>query len=156
MTAATHDTTMADLEIVVTRELEAPRDLVFRTFTDTSHISEWWGPRGFRTTTHAQDLRPGGEWRFTMHGPDGTDYENLVRYLTISPPGLLEYEHAEPVPADCFHVTVTFDELGPTRTRVTLCMRAASAVGKARLVKFGAVEGGIETLARLGEMLAQA
>lgn len=154
MTAATGGTTLADRELVITRELAAPRELVFRAFTDASHVSEWWGPRGFRTTTHAQDLRPGGEWRFTMHGPDGTDYENLVRYQRIEAPARLEYQHGEPVPADCFDVTVTFDDLGGSRTRVTLRMLAASAEVKARMVEFGAIEGGAQTLERLGEVLA--
>src|SRR5689334_18469516 len=64
----------SDREIVITRVIDAPRELVFAAFTDAEHISNWWGPNGFRTTTYEKDVRPGGVWRFTMHGPDGTDY----------------------------------------------------------------------------------
>jgi uncharacterized protein YndB with AHSA1/START domain len=155
MTATMMEGSVAEREIIISRVIPAPRDLVFRTFTDARHVSEWWGPRGFRTTTHAQDLRPGGQWRFTMHGPDGTDYENLVTYRRIEPPSLLQYEHGETVPADCFDVTVTFEEVGSRQTRVTLRMLVASAEVKARMVEFGAVEGGTQTLERLDEILAQ-
>lgn len=152
MTAATKES-VAEREIVITRVIGAPRELVFRTFTDAQHVSKWWGPRGFRTTTHAHDLRPGGQWRFTMHGPDGTDYENLVTYKRVEAPSLLQYEHGEPVPAECFDVTITFDDVGGGRTKVTLRMLVASAEVKARLVEFGAVEGGNDTLTRLEELL---
>lgn len=152
MTAATKES-VTDREIVVTRVIAAPRELVFRTFTDAEHVSKWWGPRGFRTTTHSQELRPGGQWRFTMHGPDGTDYENLVTYKRIEAPSLLQYEHGEPVPAECFDATITFEDVGGGRTKVTLRMLLASAEVKARLVEFGAVQGGNDTLSRLEELL---
>ena len=64
--------------IIGTRVFDAPRELVFSAFTDPKHLAEWWGPNGFTTTTHAFDLRPGGKWRFVMHGPDGRDYQNLI------------------------------------------------------------------------------
>ena len=64
----------ADREIVATRVFDAPRDLVFRMWTDPAHIVHWWGPNGFTTTIHEMDVRPGGMWRFIMHGPDGVDY----------------------------------------------------------------------------------
>ena len=81
---ATRATT--DREIIVTRVYDAPRELVFDAFTDPKHLSQWWGPRGFTTTTHSMDFRVGGEWRYTMHGPDGTDYKNLMVYHEINRP----------------------------------------------------------------------
>src|SRR4051794_34340238 len=65
-----------DREIVATRIFEAPRELVFTMWTDREHVAKWWGPRGFTNTIHEMDVRPGGTWRFVMHGPDGTDYPN--------------------------------------------------------------------------------
>ena len=63
-----------DREIVSTRVLDAPRELVFRAFSDPDLLARWWGPEGFTNTFHEFDLRPDGAWRFVMHGPDGTDY----------------------------------------------------------------------------------
>lgn len=62
----------ADREIVVGRVVDAPRELVFEAFTAVRHLSRWWGPEGFSTTTSSFEFRVGGEWQFTMHGPDGT------------------------------------------------------------------------------------
>ena len=63
----------ADREIVISRVISAPRELVFEAFTDVRHLSRWWGPEGFTTTTRAFEFRVGGERDFVMHGPDGTD-----------------------------------------------------------------------------------
>jgi uncharacterized protein YndB with AHSA1/START domain len=139
--------------IIGVREFEAPRDLVFSAWTDPRHLAQWWGPNGFTTTTHSFDLRPGGVWRFVMHGPDGRDYDNRVTFDEIVPPSLLRYHHGggddvEPVQ---FHTTVTFDDLGG-KTRVTLRGVFPSAEERARVVKeYGADKGLSQTLARLGE-----
>lgn len=138
----------ADRLIEIVRLIKAPRELVFDAFTDRDHIGHWWGPYGFSTTTKHMDLRPGGEWRFVMHGPDGTDYQNLVTYREIVRPERLVYDHGEPEGVEPFHVTITFEEVNDG-TRVTLAMLCASAEAKAHMVKFGAVEGGQQTLHRL-------
>ena len=67
------DHTTADREIVVSRVMAATRELVFEAFTQVRHLSRWWGPEGFTTTTRSFEFRVGGEWDFVMHGPDGTD-----------------------------------------------------------------------------------
>jgi uncharacterized protein YndB with AHSA1/START domain len=146
----------ADREIVTTRILEAPRELVWKVWTDPQHKAQWWGPTGFTTTTQEHDVRPGGRWRFTMHGPDGRDYANLVTFLEVSPPSRLVYKHGgerdlEPVN---FQTTVTFEAMPgePNRTRLT--MRAVFPSAKAREFvarEYNAVEGGKQTIARLAE-----
>src|SRR5215217_7891459 len=85
----------ADREIVITRVFDAPREMVFSAFTDPEHIGAWWGPKGFTITTHAMDVRPGGEWRFIMHGPDGVDYPNKISYLEIARPERLVYDDGD-------------------------------------------------------------
>ena len=60
-------------EIVSIRVFDFPRELVFNAWTDPEHLVHWWGPKGFTNTFHEFDLRPGGIWRFVMHGPDGRD-----------------------------------------------------------------------------------
>ena len=76
-----------DREIATTRIFDAPRELVFQAWTDPARIARWWGPRGFTTSTYAMDVRPGGVWRFCMHGPDGVDYENQITYVEVEEPG---------------------------------------------------------------------
>ena len=149
-------TTAADRELVVTRVFDAPRELVFEAFTDPEHIPHWWGPHGFTTTIYEIDVRPGGVWRFIMHGPDGTDYHNKVVFVEVVKPERLVYDHGPEGESDIkeFHVTVTFDEEGG-KTRLTLRMVAESTAERDRMVEFGAVEGGEQTLERLAEYLAK-
>jgi uncharacterized protein YndB with AHSA1/START domain len=68
----------SDRENVTTRVFDAPRELVFRAWTNPKHESQWWGPNGFTNTIHEMDVRPGSVWRFVMHGPDGVDYNLLT------------------------------------------------------------------------------
>jgi len=141
--------------IVGIREFDAPRELVFKVWTDPQHLAQWWGPNGFTTTTRAFDLRPGGVWRFVMHGPDGTDYQNRITYDEIVRPERLVYRHGggEDVEPVQFHVTVTFEDLGG-KTRLT--MRAVFPSAEQRNLvteKYGAVEGAKQTLERLAQHL---
>ena len=139
--------------IIAVRELDAPRALVFEAWTDPKHLSQWWGPDGFTTTTHSFDFRVGGVWRFVMHGPDGRDYENRITFDEIVKPERIAYRHGgggdiEPVQ---FRTTVTFDDLG-AKTRVTLRGVFPSAEERARVIReYGADKGLAQTLARLGE-----
>ena len=139
----------ADREIVQERVFEAPRELVWRAFTDPKHIDKWWGPNGFRNRTHSSDFRVGGTWRFTMHGPDGRDWPNWIRYEEVSAPERLVYAHGGEGDEPHFHVTVTLTELGKRRTKLTMRSVFPSAEAVAAVKKFGAVEGGRQTLARL-------
>lgn len=150
------DETPADEPVMrITREVAAPRDLVWAAWTDVTRVSQWWGPNGFTTTTHAHDLRPGGTWSFTMHGPDGTDYGNRVVYDRIEPPARLEYTHCaanDPDDSPHFHARVGFEEVGDG-TRITLTMTCRSIAHRDELARFGAVEGGRQTLARFAALV---
>jgi uncharacterized protein YndB with AHSA1/START domain len=138
------------------RVIDAPRELVWSVWTDPKHLSQWWGPDGFRTTTGAFDFKPGGVWRFVMHGPDGRDYENRVTFDEIVKPERLRYHHGggddvEPVQ---FRTTVMFEDLGG-KTRVTLRGEFPSAEERARVIReYGADKGLVQTLARLAEYVA--
>jgi uncharacterized protein YndB with AHSA1/START domain len=150
MTAALDDT--AGREIVATRVVDAPRELVFRVWTEPEHIARWWGPNGFTTTIHEMEVRPGGVWRFVMHGPDGHDYQNKIVYVEITPPERLVYDH---VSGPRFHVTVTFVEQGD-QTAVTVRMVFETAAERDYTAKrFGAVEGLQQTLGRLAGYVAK-
>src|SRR5438067_3959955 len=87
--------TTADREIVISRVIDAPRELLFEAFTEVRHLSRWWGPEGFTTTTRAFEFRAGGEWDFVMHGPDGPDYQEWISWTEIAPPGRIALLHGE-------------------------------------------------------------
>jgi uncharacterized protein YndB with AHSA1/START domain len=140
----------AACEIVITRIFDAPRELVFAAWTDPAHIGRWYGPNGFTITMHEMDVRPGGHWRFIMHGPDGTDYLNENQYLEIVKPERLVYLHGR-VPK--FQATVTFEN-DNGKTRLTMRTKFATVEERDFVVKtYRAIEGGNQTLARLAEFL---
>ena len=160
MDAMTADARMpTDREIVISRLIDAPQTRVFEAWTDPEQVVQWWGPRGFTTTTtHKMEVKPGGVWRFVMHGPDGRDYQNTITYLEIVPPERLVYRHGggedlEPV---SFQTTVTFVAEG-NRTRVIIRSVFPTREERDRVVKeHGAIEGGEQHLERLDEHLAGA
>ena len=80
-------------EFVHRRLIDAPRERVFRAFSDPTHLARWWGPDGFSSTFHDFDLRPGGAWRFDFHGPDGTDYPNESIFVDVVEPERIVLEH---------------------------------------------------------------
>jgi len=144
-----------DREIVTTRLIDAPRELVYEAFTDEKHVGHWFGPEGFTTTTSSMDVRPGGRWIFVMHGPDGTDWPNVVTYQEVTPPSLLRYLHGDDREPDMFQTTVTFDDEGG---KTALTMRAVFKTAAARefvVRERGAIEGGKQTIARLDAYLAE-
>jgi len=142
----------ADREILVSRVFDGPRALVVKAWTDAKHLAQWWGPKAFTITTYEMDFRPGGVWRFVMHGPDGRDYKNENVYVEIAEPERLVFKH---VSAPQFQMTVTFADDGH-KTRLTVQMLFESAALRDKTVKeFGAVEGLKQTLGRLGEHVAR-
>ena len=120
---------------------------------DPKHIAHWWGPNGSTNTIHEMDVRPGGVWRFVMHGPDGRDYQNKIVLVEIVKPERLVYDH---VSGPKFHVRVTFAEQGG-KTAVTVRMLFATVAQRDKTVEeLGAVEGLDRTLGRLAVYLAKA
>jgi uncharacterized protein YndB with AHSA1/START domain len=145
------DNTEAIREIATTRVFDAPRELVWRMWTEPEHIRHWWGPRGFTNTIQEMDVRPGGTWKFFMHGPDGTAYRNEITYNEVVPLERLSYSHG---PSPKFDVFVTFhDEGGKTRVEMRSVFESAALRNKV-VETYNAVEGMQQTLDRLGERLA--
>ena len=146
-----------DRQIVLMRMLEAPRERVFEVWTTPEHLQHWYGPDGFTLTTHEMDVRPGGVWRFTMHGPDGVDYSNELIYDQVIAPELLSYEHRSSPDADdpAFRGSATFDEF-MGMTILTMRMVFETAAERDETVeKYNAVEGGNQTLDRLVAYLSK-
>lgn len=146
----------ADREIVATRIFDAPRELVWTAWTRPEHVGHWWGPHGFTLTTHEIDVRPGGIWRFVMHGPDGTDFKNKIVFIEVLPPERLIYSHSGEDETAHLHftATVTFTDLGG---KTELSLRSVFETPEERdhvVAEFGAVEGAKQTLERLSEYIA--
>ncbi|MGA7712571.1 MAG: SRPBCC domain-containing protein [Rhizomicrobium sp.] len=152
--AAENNAELDARSIVTTRVIDAPRELVFDAFTNPEHLARWWGPIGFTTTTHSFDLRAGGGWRLTMHGPDGRDYENHIVYDEVVRPERLVYTHGGDKGAVQFKSTVTFENVGG-KTRLTMRGVFPSKQDRDRVAEtYGAVEGAKQTLGRLDEFLS--
>jgi len=142
-------------EIIMTRTLNAPRDLVWEVWTNPEHIAKWWGPNGFTNTIQSMDVKPGGEWNFIMHGPNKMDFPNRIIYSEVEKPKRLVYTHGDDAgtPEQQFHVTVTFDEQDGKTLLTMHSVFASAAVLKDLIEKAGAAEGGKQTLNKLEEYL---
>src|ERR1043165_1056498 len=108
-----------DCQIVNTRVVHAPIATVFRAWTEPEHLSRWWGPNGFTNTFKEFDLRPGGRWLFTMHGPEKGHYENECVFLKIDEPLLIAwYRVSKPL----FQIVASFEAIADDKTEVTFRM----------------------------------
>lgn len=141
-----------DRSVVISRLIDAPRERVWDAFTMADQVVKWWGPTGFTTTTKEMDVRPGGRWVFTMHGPDGTDFANWILYEEVLRHERLAYAHGDNLGEDpWFHATTTFYEQGK-KTLVTLRSVFPSKQARDEVVtRYRAIEGGNQTLARLAD-----
>ena len=147
------ETSMADREIVLTRQFDAPRELVWRAWTEPEHLIQWWGPDGFTNTFHEVDFRTGGVWRFVMHGPDGTDYDNYVKFIEVVRPERMAYDQGTAADNVMHSSHVTFEE-SDGGTLVTLRVIFPTAEARnAAVVNFNAVEAGQQTLGHLAAYL---
>jgi uncharacterized protein YndB with AHSA1/START domain len=147
----------SDREIVITRVVDAQRELVWRAMTDPTHVVHWWGPRGFTTTIQEMDVRPGGSWRHVMHGPDGTDYPNASIFTEVVAPERIAFSQGggkKGGPSIVFEATWTFGAVEAGKTRITIRMVFPTAADRDKVVnEYGAIEGGRQTLERLSEHL---
>jgi uncharacterized protein YndB with AHSA1/START domain len=114
ITETNSPTTATDLEIVSNRVFAAPRNLVFEAFSNPNHLVHWWGPKDFTNTFQEFDLRPGGAWRFVMHGPDGSDYPTAKTFLEVVEPERIVFQ--ELGETHRFLMTMTFAEQSSSTT----------------------------------------
>src|SRR5579871_4870147 len=140
-------------EIHITRIYDAPVKAVWEAWTDPDQVAQWWGPRGFTLTHHSKDLRPGGHWTYTMHGPDGVDYPNTTKYFEVEKHAKLVYDHGgnEDRPP-LFRVTVLFSE-NKGRTTMDMTMTLATPEAAEETRKVIKKHSGNSTWDRLAEYL---
>ena len=144
-------------DLVFERTFDAPREEVWRAFTDPALVPLWFGQRNSTTRVAEMDVRPGGKWRYVSSAPDRDDIEFYGEYLEVTPPERIRW-------------TFMFDieGLGPQGGPETLTlddvdgktlMRAVGHIGSPEAIEAalatGMVEGAIETYDRLEELLAQ-
>ena len=149
--SATH--TSADREIVISRLLDAPRELVFRMFVEAEHLSQWWGPRGYTNPVCELDVRPGGTWRNVMRSPDGVEIPTTFVYREIVAPERIvysSYNSAGPAPGAL--TTLTFDDHNG-KTLLTISSVFSSAADRDVTARMGHVEGVNQSLDRLAAVL---
>ncbi|HET9823735.1 MAG TPA: SRPBCC domain-containing protein, partial [Chitinophagaceae bacterium] len=118
-------------QLTISRVVNAPRELVWKVWTDPEHIKNWWGPNGFTNTIFQMDVKPGGVWDFIMHGPDGTDYKNKSVYKEIVKYAKIVYDHLS---GPKFRSTVTFTEQG-NKTLINIEMLFETAEERDNVVK---------------------
>ncbi len=147
-------TTTESNEIRITRLYDAPVALVWAAWTEEQHVGQWWGPRGFSITTKHKELRAGGSWEYTMHGPDGKDWPNFARYHEVVPRERLVYDHGATSAdaAPMFQVTAIFRDVGG-RTELDMTMTLPTIEAARETRKFVKAAGGNGTWDRLAEYL---
>lgn len=128
--------------VIATRVLDAPRERVWRAYTDPEQLAAWWGSPGATIETHEIEVRPGGVWRSTLHFPQGS-YEQKITYLAVQEPQALAYLYGDPSePGHAFTIVELADE-GATTT-VTVTINFASAEERRRMVEESGAQQGLE------------
>lgn len=138
-------------EIRSIRTYKTTKEVLFRLWSNPIHLSQWWGPHGFSVTTHEMEFKPGGTWRFSMNGPDGTSYPNLIRFTKITDDAI-ELDHIDHAnDLYNFKIAVKFEEVGG-ETTVDFRLIFRTLEQKSEIVQTnGAEEGLAGTLQRLGD-----
>jgi uncharacterized protein YndB with AHSA1/START domain len=148
---------IGERELVLTRVFDAPRDLVFRAWTEPTRMAQWWGPRGFTNPVCELDVRPGGVWRIVMRGPGGIEVCATGEYReVVAPERLVFTNNAMDMAGNLLLeglTTVTFADDGG-KTRMTLKTRAVGRVPQAPQMLAGMEIGWSQSLDRLGEFVA--
>ncbi len=162
--ATTAKSEASERELVITRTFDAPRELVWKVWTEAAHIEKWWGPRGFDTKVTEMDIRPGGKWNYVMIGPDGTEYPGKGVFSEVVPPERIvatdefgdKYDEIMPgvdLPKGLV-TTALFDDLG-SRTRLTLTISHATVEDRKKHEEMGVVAGWGSSFDKMDEYLAE-
>lgn len=151
----------SECEIVITRVFDAPRSLVFKAWTDPKHVAQWWGPKGFTTRVTEMDLRSGGQWRYVMIGPDGTEYpaKSVFREIVPSERIVTSDEFDEGIEKvmnidlpEGMVTTAIFEDL-EGKTRLTIQIMHQSADDRRKHEEMGVIAGWNSSLDCLEEYL---
>jgi uncharacterized protein YndB with AHSA1/START domain len=148
----------SDLKLVITRDIPAPPDRVFRAWT--TQLSQWWGPHGMTTPFCEMDLRPGGIFRTVMRAPDGAEYLTKGVFLEIVPNERIVFTDAfgpgwVPDPDAFFTAIISFDPLPGGKTKYTARALHWTVCNREKHDKLGFHQGWGESLDRLAALVTQ-
>jgi uncharacterized protein YndB with AHSA1/START domain len=154
-------TTVEERELVLERTFDAPRDRVFKAYTDPDQVIQWWGPKDWLTTVYTMDVKPGGTWHYCMRGPDGKESWGKATYHEVKPMERLKYTDSF---ADAegnlikgmpeMTTTVEFVEF-EGKTRLVWRVEFASTADLESVLAMGMVQGAGESLDRLNAYLTE-
>lgn len=141
-------------DVVISRIFNAPRELVFNTYTDPTTVPDWWGPKRYTTTVDQMDVKKGGIWRYIQRDVEGNEYAfNGVYHEVGSPERLINTFEVEGFPGFVGLVTILFEELPDGKTKFTETTVYQSVEGRDGMIQTGMSEGAIELLDRLEALL---
>jgi uncharacterized protein YndB with AHSA1/START domain len=141
-----------DREIVISREIHAPGELVFEAFTQVRHLSQWWAPAGFSTTTRAFEFREGGVWDFVMRGPDGAEYQEWITWTEIVPLQRIAMLHGESRDdPNAFESTLSFTSDGAVTRLEMRTVFPSKELRDEAVHRYHAIDAGQQTLRHLAD-----
>ncbi|MCC7557017.1 MAG: SRPBCC family protein [Methanoculleus marisnigri] len=140
-------------DVVISREFDAPQDLVFRACTDPELVSQWWGPESVTTTVEKMDARPGGTWRVVQRDAEGNEYAFHGVYHEATPERIVDTFEYEAMPGHVLLETQTLEDLGGSRTRLTDHLIFQSVADRDGMLQAGSQEEMIEPLEHLAGLL---
>lgn len=150
------ETVVFENKVVYTRLFDAPVELLFEAWSQAEHLAQWWGPDGYTVTTKNFEFEEGGIWEFVMHGPEGEDFPNRIRFTEIEPGYLIRYQtDGETDNAGDVHFTtvVTFEAVdGGTRLKMEMELPTAEDLQRVDR-EYNAIEGGKQHLGNLAVYL---
>jgi uncharacterized protein YndB with AHSA1/START domain len=145
----------SDKEIVLTREFDAPRDLVFRAFSSCDHLKHWWGQAGSTITECRMEFRPGGAWRMVERDAGGQEWGFRGEIREVVPPEkIVQTFEFDGMPGHVSVETLVLEDLGGTRTRLVTTSLFSSVEDRDGMIQSGMEKGASESYARLAEYLA--
>jgi uncharacterized protein YndB with AHSA1/START domain len=148
-------TVLSDTELQLTREFDAPREVVFKAMTDPKLLARWWGPRRYETIVDTMEVRPGGSWRMRNRGADGGEHAFRGEFREVTPPERIVWTFEyEPMAGHISVETVTLTERDG-RTLLTVRHQFASKEDRDWMLQSGMESGARETYERLDELLAE-
>ena len=142
-------------ELTITRIFDAPRELVFDTWSRPDLIPRWWGPRRYTTTVEEMDVRPGGHWRYLQHDADGNEYAFHGEYREVRAPERVVYTFEyEGMPGHVILETATWEE-HDGKTKLTVTSLFNTMQDRDAMFETDMQEGASETQDRFAELLAE-
>lgn len=141
------------LQVRMSYTYDAPREIVWKTYTDPKLIPQWWGPRNLKTTVEQMDLKVGGKWRFVHTDSQGQQYVFFGEYREIDPPhkSVQTFEY-EPFAGHVIVETMILEEVDG-KAKMTQVSQYANIEDLEGMVQSGMESGAVESVERMAELL---